>query len=153
MRLFIGFVIAACAVALISQLNATAAPPSERGEARFQLVGYTTATFVGTHGPLGYSRACHAEFSESRWCTDGEVLDSSNPLSPPASAWVRAKLVAPAVYESGLDFGGLSNATCGRWTNPGISGLVLTTDFSTTGTFLLQSCAVARPVACCAFLP
>ena len=120
---------------------------------RFQLVGFTTALFLGTEGPPGYSRACHAELPGSRWCTGGEVFDSTNPPDFTEAAWVRAKLIGPGIYESGMELGGSSDLTCGRWTNGGGNGMVLTKEFSSTGTLLPRSCDVARPVACCAFVP
>ena len=50
---------------LAADIDALAAEVDELQCANFasvQLVGFTTTTFLGTEGPLGYSRACHTEF-------------------------------------------------------------------------------------------
>ena len=48
------------------------APPSP--PVRWQLVGFTAATMVGTVGPLGMARVCAAEFASSRTCSSAEIL-------------------------------------------------------------------------------
>ena len=90
---------------------------------RFQLVGFTTATFLGTEGPLGFTRACDAEFPSSRWCTSAEVLDSVNLPALSGEAWVRGAFVGASGSGSPLDVTGLAfpsaTFTCGSWSNPG----------------------------------
>jgi len=45
---------------------------------RWQLVGFTAATVIGTAGSLEFTRMCDAEFAGSRWCTSAELLASTN---------------------------------------------------------------------------
>ena len=53
------------AVQSVEVVNApTPAPPLG-----FQLVGFTSATFDGSQGVLGFTLACQAEFPGSRMCT------------------------------------------------------------------------------------
>ena len=44
-------------------------PPAANALPRFQLVGFTSATFMGGEGVFGYTRECQAEFGdENRIC-------------------------------------------------------------------------------------
>ena len=62
---------------------------------RIQLVGFTSDTFTGGEGVLGFTEACQVEFAESRMCTSVEVMRTTElPILPEAaSAWVRPAFV------------------------------------------------------------
>lgn len=70
--------------------------------ARFQLVGFSSASYDGYQGILTYTLACQADFPDSRMCTSAEIMQSTNippapvvqdpgpplPQDAPVSAWV-----------------------------------------------------------------
>jgi hypothetical protein len=127
--------------------------PTPTVAARYQLVGFTTATFLGSEGSLGFTRACDAEFSNSRWCTSAEVLDSVNLPALSGDAWVRAALIgATASYP--VDVTGLATSgtdfNCDAWRAPP-TGEGFTV--SASGKFEIMPCFVPRSVACCALVP
>lgn len=113
----------------------------------FQLVGFTTATFDGATGVLGFTQACQAEFTGSRFCTTEEVMDTVTvPGGLVGDAWVRP-VFAPTGQPGLLDASGILVLTCEGWLNAESVGIAVTP----TGGFLNNMpCSVARPVACCA---
>ncbi len=122
---------------------------------RFQLVGFTTQTFLGGAGVLGFTLACQAEFPASRMCTSQEVLETVTvPTNLIGDAWVRPSYEpSPEVQ---LDASGVATnvilPTCGSWTASVNGPTGLTVD-SVGGFRANQLCAVARAVACCAMVP
>jgi len=126
--------------------------PAASAPWRFQLVGFTTATFLGTEGSLGFTRACDAEFPSSRWCTSAEVLDSVSLPALSGEAWVRGVFIGANAYEPVEVTGLLENAgwlTCNYWSNPASTGFTV----SAAGKFDRMPCSVPRSVACCTLLP
>src|SRR5262245_55265177 len=112
--------------------------------ARFQIVGFTTATYTGDLGGLfGATRKCQLEFPESRMCNPLEVQETTSiPAGLAGFAWVN----------------GNPNAGCSRWTDdtgefanggPVVSG---ETGLSSIGP-QFPSCGASRPIACCAAVP
>jgi hypothetical protein len=66
--------------------------PQPTVPARFQLVGFTSATYTGDSGVLGLTLACQDEFPASRMCNSVEVMETTTiPTDPaqPASARFR----------------------------------------------------------------
>ena len=136
-------------------------PPGEKGDPgeapepapRFQLVGFTEATYLGNTGILGFTLACQAEFAESRFCTSEEVINTTDvPVGLIGSAWVRPKFKPTGstsnVDESGAR-GGILQMSCAGWTNEFREGLTV----SDVGGFIEGQCTTPRPVACCALVP
>ncbi len=82
MRSLTVIALAAAAGLLGSQFYSYAGmPPDPAPEAsapRFQLVGFTSTTFTGGEGVLGFTLACQVEFVGSRMCTSGEVMNTIN---------------------------------------------------------------------------
>lgn len=107
-------------------------PQGEAGPAppRFELVGFTSATFVGDEGVLGFTLACQAQFAGSRMCSSAEVMNTVDvPAGLSSLAWVRPSFVsisgtqaldASGIYDSGDDL------TCRGWrfADSGHSGLL-----------------------------
>ena len=121
--------------------------------ARYQLVGFSTESFVGNRGLLALSRACGADFPGSRICQRPEIVDTS-PLPEGLSgvAWI----------DTPEDPTG--SATCADWRVALLFrvGNAVVLDSITTAEnqglfpyrgFLREFCSVATPVACCALVP
>ena len=116
----------------------------------FELVGTTGTAFLGTEGPLNFSRACAEDHPGSRWCTSAEVLGS---VSPPggirAVAWVRPILVL-AAGDSLMDVSGLlapaPDFTCDSWSSADARGLAV----DGNGAFTTHPCSIVRTAVCCA---
>lgn len=54
------------------------------------LVGFTSATFQGDTGYLGFTTACEAEFPNTRMCASEEVIGTRRiPEGLAGTAWVR----------------------------------------------------------------
>lgn len=127
--------------------------------ARFQLVGFTSATFQGNVGILAYSAACQAEFATSRWCTTKEVFETTPiPGALSGAAWVK-----PLLDGAGFDVSGhssLSGHLCDAWVSASSTrnGLVVVIDSATSVSpslfpysgFFFETCDKALPLPCCA---
>jgi hypothetical protein len=146
----------AVAVALLAVLLIGAVgTPVRRPPARFQLVGFTSASFDGNEGVLGFTAACQAEFRASRMCSSQEVLESVSLPDLAGSAWVRPHIVGGGpggnVDASGIQ--GLSQTlTCESWTSnrPFASGGYQGLSINAAGGFVAESCDEFLAVACCA---
>ena len=183
MRIFAAVTLAACAALIAVDLSAVAASPSREVQvtnfpspqfvegsvevtnfpepsspARFQLVGFTTATFTGGEGVLGFTLACQAEFPGSRMCSSVEVMGTTVvPASLTGEAWVRPVMVPFALASGGahvLDAAGIvgspSQIGCDGWrTGTGNTGLSIYAD----GRFTRLACYTPRAVTCCAPVP
>lgn len=148
---------ASLAAALLFSLQADAKTPKVP---RFQLVGFTTATFTGGQGVLGFTLACQQQFANSRMCTSLEILETTKvPAGLAGEAWVRPSFAPGAnnvMDASGISSDGLG-LTCFGWSLGlnGISGLVVdgAGRFHTSVFQSLSYCDSARAVACCALVP
>jgi hypothetical protein len=124
------------------------------GAANFELVGFTTATFTGGEGVLGYTAACGAEFPDSRMCTSIEIMNTVNvPTGLTGNAWVRPVLVpggggGAATEASGIEANSPNDFSCSAWRGSG-NGLVVYAD----GDFSIGGCTGARLAACCGEVP
>ncbi len=126
---------------------------------RFQLVGFTSATYLGNVGLFAFTRGCGAEFPSSRMCRSEEILETvAIPTDLAGTVWVQPSIVAGgAQFALNLaDASGISNNSqqfsCNSsqsWSNLSSSGLVV--DFE--GRIGFQSCSTARGVSCCAPVP
>ena len=115
---------------------------------RFELVGFTSSTFDGGEGVLGFTLACQAEFSGSRMCNSVEVMETVNvPVGLTGEAWVRP------VFEGENDNSGaissFGNLGCTGWSNTLHHGLVV----NSSGSFRDRQCFEFHSVACCAPVP
>ena len=123
-------------------------------------VGFTSATFQGDQGVLGFHAACQAEIPGSQFCTSEDIIRSGNvpPGSLTAAQWVQPTFVggystgvAPergALDVSGAFGNSLNQLSCNSWsTNLGgstVSGLAIL-----TGKIATNGCATFNHVACC----
>ena len=128
--------------------------------ARFQLVGFTSASNFGNEGVLGFTLNCQAEFPDSRMCTSQEVMETVTvPGSLTGSAWVRpvfvplgtGAVIIAARDISGVVVGSGIDLACDGWRSRSLSqrGLAV----SATGSFASSACDQAFGVACCALVP
>ena len=121
-----------------------------------ELVGFTSATFTGGQGVLGFTLACQAELgSDARMCNSVEVMRTTNvPVGLLGSAWVHPVL-QPAGTGNPVDASGQSglpdeSLTCDSWASGGAhSGLGVTS----LGQFLTAACSSSLRVACCERIP
>ena len=132
-------------------LDVNVTNPTPNSCPSFELVGTTRTAFLGTEGPMSFSRACAADFPGSRWCTSAEVLSSVNPPGFRAVAWVRAVFVL--VSESSfMDVSGLlapaPDFTCDTWSISRTDAVGLVVDGR--GIFRTHRCSSVRTAACCA---
>ena len=129
-------------------------PPGEAAVAppRFELVGFTAATFQGDTGVFGFTLGCQAEFPDSRMCTSKEAIETvnvPNDLAGQGQAWIMP--VQAGTTNSSFDVSGAQlEGTCGGWasSSSGARGFAMDGD----GRFVEPPamCDVFRPVACCA---
>ena len=110
--------------------------------ARFQLVGFTSATYTGNMGgQIGVTQKCQLEFPSSRMCTVSEVqLTTDIPAVQAGFAWANQ-----GGSESGIFW-----SHCYFWTddrNAG-SGLVI----AATGLANSRACDDPHVIACCALV-
>lgn len=111
---------------------------------RFQLVGFTTETFLGDAGVFTFALACQTEFPASRMCASEEVLDTVViPEISAERAWVHPEgSTAPPLEQSCYGW---------SWADAGSTndGLVVTE----VGSFTYARCNEESAVACCALRP
>jgi hypothetical protein len=134
------------------QVEVTNLPTCE-APARFQLVGFSSETFTGGQGVLGFTAACGAEFPGSRMCTSVEAMETVRvPSGLSGSAWIRPVFVD--VGELAVDVSGVHRShavelTCDGWHANLLTGLLITAE----GAFTYDICTSAFSVACCAPVP
>ena len=133
---------------------------------RYQLVGFTAATFTGDVGALALTLGCQSEFGgESRMCTSAEVVETvSVPAVTAGFSWVRPVFQPKSVsvgsttsLRRAMDVSGTqteestqSNLSCRGWSAAlNNDGLGVDSD----GRFSEVPCEIARSVACCAQIP
>ena len=106
-------------IALFAALPASA----QQACSDFELVGFTSATYEGRTGVLGFTQACQSEFVDSRMCTSVEVMQTVNlPSGLTGAAWVRPVFVphqTPSSSYEALDASGTrdsaSELSCDGW--------------------------------------
>lgn len=124
---------------------------------RFQLVGFTSTTYTGDTGVLGFTLACQAEFPGSRMCTTEEVMETTLvPANPSSEAWVRPAFQG---YSDpiALDASGFRahphELSCRGWASASSStyfGIYLDSSGHIKDS---GACSQPRSVSCCALLP
>jgi hypothetical protein len=117
-----------------------AAPVSCR-EGRFQLVGFTAASYTGNMGGrFGVTRKCQLEFPGSQMCNELEIRETTTiPDGLTGAAWVDEYPTNP--WNQG--------DSCQDWVSESNSGdRVLANGSHTTG-----FCANPVAIACCALVP
>ncbi len=123
---------------------------------RFQLVGYTQATYQGDATPFGLTRACQAEFPESRLCSSVEIMETVDPDAAVGlangPAWTQPSYAystgSIAFDASGRRLGNTIQSNCSHWTSAGHG---LTVDEN--GVTRLIACSSSLAVACCGIRP
>ena len=130
-------------------------------QTRLQLVGFTSATFDGSQGVLGFSSACQVEFEGSKMCNSVELMETTSiPTELAGEAWVRPTL--PSLFIGGVarDVSGASltsnsGATCTGWSRSDTSDTGFLVDAN--GRFASATnesrCNTLHSVACCALVP
>ncbi len=120
-------------------------PVYPRPPVRWQLVGFTSATYTGDMGGhFGVMQKCELEFPNSRMCTTLEAQQTTTiPAGLTGEAWVNPGIA---------DFSGLVNRNCSYWTHIG-GGTGRT--ISATGGVGSDDCLIAheQSIACCALVP
>lgn len=113
---------------------------------RFQLVGFTTATYDGNlGGPFGFTQSCQAEFPGSRWCTHDEIEQTTTiPPDLVGEAWVGG---ASEVIACGIS---PTECGCQGWTTAAGNGFVVDAGGRTAS---MRACQENLSLACCALRP
>jgi hypothetical protein len=150
--------------ALAFQDHAAAEPPTRQvevtnlpaasGPARFQLVGFTTATYTGNMGGhFGVTRKCQLEYPGSRMCSPEEVaLTTTIPTGLVGQAWVHLAASGtsnqhPVLSDARAETHG---GNCFGWLELSEHGPLV----SSSGVVLASSaCTEEFPIACCAPVP
>jgi len=128
------------------------APPSQ--PVRWQLVGFTRATYTGAMGGnFGVTQKCQLEFPNSRMCSLEEVMATTSiPSSLAGNAWTHpdprttsSSVILDASVEP------ISN-NCRMWRVADDSRVHLV---SADGAREIPEviCSTAHPIACCALVP
>jgi hypothetical protein len=166
MRLFLSVLVAALLVPLAAYAQAikqveivngplavevvNPAPPSP--PVRWQLVGFTSATYPGAMGGnFGVTRKCQLEFPNSRMCSIEEaVATTSIPSGLSGRAWTHAQATAEVVIFAGAPTSQSTN--CFGWRS-GLHSLTgnVVSDEGTAD--VISDCNRERPIACCALVP
>lgn len=146
----------ALAAAVLLSLMASAQLGRAKGSRQppgFHLVGFTTATFTGGEGVLGFTHACQQQFPNTRMCTSREVMATTGlPVGLTGQAWVRPSFSPNGIQSvdaSGIE-GDSQSLTCRGWSNPSTQSGLLVDD---AGRFSAGECGSAHAVACCAYAP
>jgi hypothetical protein len=127
------------------------APPSP--PVRWQLVGFTSATYTGAMGGnFGVTQKCQLEFPNSRMCSQEEVAATTSiPSGLVGSAWAHHRDLG-AIFTA--DFS-VSAANCTGWTDgidlSGNNRIRVRANGNPEN--LTTNCTVENPIACCALVP
>ena len=131
--------------------------PAAPTPSRFQLVGFTSDTFTGDTGVLGFTLACQQVFDGSRMCMSTEVMETVTvPASLTGAAWVRPMFVSffgAGTQNLAKDASGRTSLngrlSCVGWEDENAAGLRV----DSHGAFSTSNCTNAHSVACCAPVP
>ncbi len=113
---------------------------------RFELVGFTSATFDGDEGVLGFTLACQAEFPGTRMCFTQEALNVVDVPLLAGRAWIR---LSPSLSSNTNTFEGASNKHCFVWGSLGTTGQLM----DSQGRLHERNCVELHSVACCTPVP
>ena len=130
----------------VQDVNVVNAPPTSTSRAsRFQLVGFTSASYTGDMGGhFGVTRKCQLEFAESRMCTFEEVAATTSiPDGLAGDAWAHPSGGGRVLLDALITKSGLAN--CDVWKDDTGRGRSVTADG--TGSDQQTLCSVAQPVA------
>jgi len=120
------------------------APPGP--PVRWQLVGFTSATYTGAMGGhFGVTQKCQTEFPNSRMCRIEEVAATTSIPSPlSGNAWVNF----PG------DYFPIYRGDCFGWNYAQLysEGYVVASNGSIPDP-VASDCTIERPIACCALVP
>jgi hypothetical protein len=119
---------------------------------RWQLVGFTSATYPGAMGGnFGVTRKCQLEFPNSRMCSIEEaVATTSIPSELSGRAWTHAQGAAGAVIFAGTPVAQSTNCLGWRSGIPTLTGNVISDEGIAD---VISDCNRAHPIACCALVP
>jgi len=128
----------------LQQVEVVNWPAPVVGAARFQLVGFTAATFDPSRGVFTYTAACQAEFPGSRMCILSEAIKTTTlPTFGAGTGWAWIAPGNPMMSTMGSEYG-----SCNGWTyvNCVVGGMAL----NRSGGYRRQPCDSVLSVACCA---
>ena len=128
---------------------------------RWQLVGFTAATYLGDMGShFGVTAKCQLEFAVSRMCTLEEVAATTAiPAGLSGSAWVHPRAILVNVT-SGVIFDANiladSAGNCRGWKSSTVRGWQVGSDgllVPDTANSVGHPCEIPAAIACCARVP
>lgn len=138
------------------------ANPTACGQGRFQLVGFTSATYTGDlGGPFGATQKCQIEFPASRMCERREVFETVTlPQGLTGNAWIRLEPVFEVFSASCDQYRRASyihrtidvNGTVTSETQRVFSDGILVSENGAVVNWG-AACDAERPIACCALVP
>jgi hypothetical protein len=122
------------------------------GAARFQLVGFTSATYTGAMGGnFGVTQKCQLEFPNSRMCSIEEaVATTSIPSGLSGRAWTHAQGAVGVVIFAGDPVSQSKNCFGWRSSLHTFTGNVISDEGSAD---VISDCDREHPIACCALVP
>jgi hypothetical protein len=126
--------------------------PAASAPARFQLVGFTSATYTGAMGgPFGVTQKCQIEFPNSRMCSVEEViLTTTIPSGLTGTAWVHLPADdRQAVQASVEPWPYFFN--CNGYSEESDSSIGVVVDIN--GLANQPHCIDVHRIACCALVP
>ncbi len=127
-------------------------PTSPGPPVRWQLVGFTSATYTGAMGGnFGVTRKCQLEFPNSRMCSIEEaVATTSIPSGLSGHAWTHAQGAVGVVIFAGDPVSQSNNCFGWRSSLHTFTGNVISDEGAAD---VISDCDRAHPIACCALVP
>jgi hypothetical protein len=126
--------------------------PAPSGAARFQLVGFSSATYTGAMGGnFGVTQKCQLEFPTSRMCSIEEaVATTSIPSGLSGHAWTHAQAAVGVVIFAGDPVSQSKNCFGWRSSLHTFTGNVISDEGTAD---VISDCDREHPIACCALVP
>ena len=140
----------------VQDVNIVNAPPAPAAcSSRFQLVGFTSATYTGDMGSyLGVTAKCQLEFPESRMCTYEEVVATTTISSSlTGEAWIHTPSGNDAGVILAANIRAVNSQNCLAFTRDLVIGSYRGYSVSENGNLNLRDCFEILPIACCAPVP
>jgi hypothetical protein len=113
----------------------------------FQLIGFTTQTFDGTHGILNLTLACQKEFPASRICTADDVRLTVNVPQAPGAGFAWIDVPPSRELKTRVD----EQGNCRGWRSSAIADSGVAMDLEAAyGSLVHRPCNQVLRIACCA---
>ncbi len=139
-------------VEVTGAVEVTNLPPPSGGSSRFQLVGFTSATYPGAMGGnFGVTQKCQLEFPNSRMCSIEEAVATTLiPSGLSGHAWTHAQGAVGVVIFAGDPVSQSNNCFGWRSSLHTFTGNVISDEGTAE---VISDCDRAHPIACCALVP